>query len=177
MWRFAVLLPTFTSKYEKFMFEKYKCISYLFSVSDIPIHEHLLAQQSSNSDQTETSRSVIKTTSENNRHNEASTSRHFAHSRTSSWDLRVSSSRHSRNPSTSLHSRNSSADLNKFVRNDLGFVFNSIQNNQKWIDPLRVQIIKAHHNWLAVAYSQFFLLLQNERFFGMETCLHISIHR
>lgn len=78
-----------------------------------------------------------------------------SHSRTSSWDLRVSRN-HSRNPSLDLrHSRNSSADLNKFVKNDLGLVFGQLQQN--WIDPLRVQVIKAHHNWLAVAYSHFFI--------------------
>lgn len=55
------------------------------------------------------------------------------------------------------HSRNSSADLNKFVKNDLGLVFGQLQQNQAWVDPLRVQVIKAHHNWLAVAYSHFFI--------------------
>lgn len=24
-----------------------------------------------------------------------------------------------------------------------------------WADPLRVQIIKAHHNWIVVAYAHF----------------------
>lgn len=52
------------------------------------------------------------------------------------------------------------------MRNDLGFVFNSIQHHQKWIDPLRVQIIKAHHNWLAVAYSQFFCCFRMKDFSG-----------
>lgn len=86
-------------------------------------------------------------------------SRH-AHSRTSSWDLRVSRNinGHSRNPSLDMrHSRNSSADLNKFVKNDLGLVFGQINQNQAFVDPLRVQVIKAHHNWLAVAYSHFFI--------------------
>lgn len=78
------------------------------------------------------------------------------HSRTSSWDLRVS--RHSRNASFDMrHSRNSSADLNKYLKNDLGLVLGQIQQNQTWVDPLRVQVIKAHHNWLAVAYSHFFI--------------------
>lgn len=26
-----------------------------------------------------------------------------------------------------------------------------------WADPLRVQIIKAHHNWIVVAYAHFFV--------------------
>ncbi|XP_066245472.1 BTB/POZ domain-containing protein KCTD3 isoform X1 [Euwallacea similis] len=62
-----------------------------------------------------------------------------AHSRTASLDLR--------------HARNSSADLNKLVRNDLGLVFGTA--NSSWADPLRVQIIKAHHNWIVVAYAHF----------------------
>lgn len=87
------------------------------------------------------------------------------HSRTSSWDLRVSRNHgHSRNPS--LHSRNSSADLNKFVRNDLGLVLGQIQQNQSLVDPLRVQIIKAHFNWIVVAYSNFFCCWRMRDFNG-----------
>lgn len=93
----------------------------------------------------------------------ATTARHHGHSRNSSWDLRVSYNGnrqpgHSRNPSLDLrHSRNSSADLNKFIKNDLGLVFSTIQQHQNFVDPLRVQIIKAHHNWISVAYSHFFI--------------------
>ncbi|CAO1386703.1 unnamed protein product [Diamesa serratosioi] len=93
----------------------------------------------------------------------AATARHHGHSRNSSWDLRVSYNGnrqpgHSRNPSLDLrHSRNSSADLNKFIKNDLGLVFSTIQQHQNYVDPLRVQIIKAHHNWISVAYSHFFI--------------------
>lgn len=93
----------------------------------------------------------------------ASAARHHGHSRNSSWDLRVSYNGnrqpgHSRNPSLDLrHSRNSSADLNKFIKNDLGLVFSTIQQHQNFVDPLRVQIIKAHHNWISVAYSHFFI--------------------
>ncbi|XP_044729954.1 BTB/POZ domain-containing protein KCTD3 isoform X2 [Chrysoperla carnea] len=61
------------------------------------------------------------------------------HSRAASLDLR--------------HARNSSADLNKFFRNDVGLVFGS--HVSSWGDPLRVQIIKAHHNWIVVAYAHF----------------------
>lgn len=123
------------------------------------------SNNSINSDQQEasSSKSLMKTPSRDNSRVPTttaaseipSTRQIHAHSRTSSWDLRVSRNHgHSRN--ASLHSRNSSADLNKFVRNDLGLVLNQIQQNQSWIDPLRVQIIKAHHNWIVVAYSNFF---------------------
>ncbi|KAH8354199.1 hypothetical protein KR084_003116 [Drosophila pseudotakahashii] len=93
-----------------------------------------------------------------------------SHSRNSSWDLRSgrtgsSSSSgpnppapmlHSRNPSVDFmrHSRNSSADLNKVFRNEVGLVFSPTQNSN-WVDPMRVQIIKAHQNWIAVAYAHF----------------------
>lgn len=104
--------------------------------------------------------------------------RHSSHSRNSSWDLRLgrgsnvttqdsgrcwsSSSRsaageqHSRNSSIDFkrHSRNSSADLNKVIANDVGLVFSPTLTSN-WVDPLRVQIIKAHQNWFAVAYAHF----------------------
>ncbi|KAK6630971.1 hypothetical protein RUM44_003143 [Polyplax serrata] len=63
-----------------------------------------------------------------------------AHSRTTSIDLR--------------HTRNSSADLNKFVRNEVGLVLMT-PNPGSWTDPLRVRIVKAHHNWISVAYAHF----------------------
>ncbi|KAH1007210.1 BTB/POZ domain-containing protein KCTD3 isoform X2 [Dendroctonus ponderosae] len=73
----------------------------------------------------------------------------------SSQDLRGVANRvHSRTASLDLrHARTSSADLNKLVRNDLGLVFGT--TNSSWADPLRVQIIKAHHNWIVVAYAHF----------------------
>nr|CAD7423879.1 unnamed protein product [Timema monikensis] len=100
-----------------------------------------------------------------------------SHSRNSSLDLRVSSNGctgvvsrsstdirniagrsgvgHSRAASLDLrHTRNSSADLNKLFRNDVGLVFGAHQGSS-WSDPLRVQIVKAHHNWIAVAYAHF----------------------
>lgn len=94
--------------------------------------------------------------------NNASTSRHSGHSRNSSWDLRSSrntpgwsATAHSRTASLDLrHSRNSSADLNKIIRNDVGLVFNTHQS-AGFYDPLRVQIIKAHHNWISAAYPHF----------------------
>lgn len=94
--------------------------------------------------------------------NNASTSRHSGHSRNSSWDLRSSrntpgwsATAHSRTASLDLrHSRNSSADLNKIIRSDVGLVFNPHQS-AGFYDPLRVQIIKAHHNWISAAYPHF----------------------
>ncbi|KAH8337243.1 hypothetical protein KR059_004199 [Drosophila kikkawai] len=97
------------------------------------------------------------------------TSSRSSHSRNSSWDLRLgrtgssgNSSNppapmlHSRNPSMDFmrHSRNSSADLNKAFRNEVGMVFSPTQSSH-WVDPMRVQIIKAHQNWIAVAYAHF----------------------
>ncbi|CAH1114439.1 unnamed protein product [Psylliodes chrysocephalus] len=73
----------------------------------------------------------------------------------SSQDLRGLSGRcHSRAASLDLrHTRNSSADLNKLIRNDVGLIFGV--TSTYWADPLRVQIIKAHHNWIVVAYAHF----------------------
>ncbi|RZF43067.1 hypothetical protein LSTR_LSTR001245 [Laodelphax striatellus] len=90
------------------------------------------------------------------------------HSRNSSLDMRIASRSassgpgrtggagcHSRTTSLDLrHTRNSSADLNKLIRNDLGLVFGGNQGSN-WADPLRVQIIKAHHHWIVVAYAHF----------------------
>lgn len=97
--------------------------------------------------------------------NRGAASQGGGHSRNSSWDLRVGPSRawstHSRTASLDMrHSRNSSADLNKFVRNDIAQVFNQSaaagqQIPPPWHDPLRVQIIKAHHNWICVSYAHF----------------------
>ncbi|EFA07111.1 BTB/POZ domain-containing protein KCTD3 isoform X2 [Tribolium castaneum] len=95
-------------------------------------------------------------------------SRTQGHSRNSSMELRVSatysrssqdlrglaSRGHSRAASLDLrHVRNSSADLNKLFRNDIGLVFGN--SGSTWADPLRVQIIKAHHNWIVVGYAHF----------------------
>lgn len=96
--------------------------------------------------------------------------RHAGHSRNSSWDMRVSyngngnrnaqwAPGHSRTASLDMmrHSRNSSVDLNKYVRNEVGLVFGPGAGNGAggWADPMRVQIIKAHHNWISVAYAHF----------------------
>jgi len=91
------------------------------------------------------------------------------HSRGGSVDLRRS---HSRNSSADLrpptrpdrppppvptsHSRNSSADLNKSFRNEVGLLFgNGAGAPLPWVDPLRVLLVTAHHNCLAVAYRHF----------------------
>lgn len=82
---------------------------------------------------------------------ESGISRHSGHSRTSSWDLRVS---YNGNPRKDLrHSRNSSADFNKYLRTDLGALFN--QQIPEPIQDMKVQIIKAHHNCIAVAYAHY----------------------
>uniref|UniRef100_A0A182RYE9 BTB/POZ domain-containing protein KCTD3 n=1 Tax=Anopheles funestus TaxID=62324 RepID=A0A182RYE9_ANOFN len=99
----------------------------------------------------------------------SNTSRHAGHSRNSSWDLRVSYSGngnrgnsqwmpgHSRTASLDMmrHSRNSSVDLNKYIRNEVGLLFGPGTTGTGWADPMRVQIIKAHHNWISVAYAHF----------------------
>ncbi|XP_052869862.1 BTB/POZ domain-containing protein KCTD3 isoform X3 [Anopheles cruzii] len=96
-------------------------------------------------------------------------SRHSGHSRNSSWDMRVSYNGngnrsqsqwvpgHSRTASLDMmrHSRNSSVDLNKYIRNEVGLVFGPGATGTGWADPMRVQIIKAHHNWISVAYAHF----------------------
>lgn len=149
----------------------------LLPAPNIPIQDYVTAQNpntmnDTNSDCSSTNQNGKSTVSSNKvgssdlSSSAPSTSRH-SHIRNSSWDLRVSYNGnnqrslppgHSRNPSLDLrHSRNSSADLNKFIRNDINLVFGQIQQHQNWIDPLRVQIIKAHHNWISVAYSHFFI--------------------
>uniref|UniRef100_A0A1B0CDH3 BTB/POZ domain-containing protein KCTD3 n=2 Tax=Lutzomyia longipalpis TaxID=7200 RepID=A0A1B0CDH3_LUTLO len=87
-------------------------------------------------------------------------SRLATHSRNSSLDLRMRNgsswaASHSRTASLDLrHSRNSSADLTKSIRSDVGLVFSANQVSG-WTDPMRVQIIKAHLNWISVAYAHF----------------------
>nr|XP_031848740.1 BTB/POZ domain-containing protein KCTD3 isoform X2 [Nomia melanderi] len=71
--------------------------------------------------------------------------RGLPYSRASSLDLR--------------HVRNNSADLNKLHKNDISLVFGP-QQVSSWVDPLRVQIIKAHHNWIVIAYAHFITCYQ-----------------
>ncbi|KAF8784941.1 BTB/POZ domain-containing protein KCTD3 [Argiope bruennichi] len=73
----------------------------------------------------------------------------------SSSDIRNIGRRHSRASSLDMrHSRNSSADLNKTFKIDFGSFFNT-HGAYSWADPLRVRIVKGHHNWIAVAYAHF----------------------
>lgn len=124
----------------------------LLPAPNIPVQEY---SQVAMRNESEPSTSKAMTRGESSRQSD----NHSRHSRNSSWDMRVSSRNigHSRNPSLDYrhHSRTSSADLNKYMKNDLGLVINHLGN--QWVDPLKVQIIKAHHNWLAVAYSHFFI--------------------
>uniref|UniRef100_A0A2L2YBL9 BTB/POZ domain-containing protein KCTD3 n=1 Tax=Parasteatoda tepidariorum TaxID=114398 RepID=A0A2L2YBL9_PARTP len=79
---------------------------------------------------------------------------HSSLSRSSS-DIRNIGRGHSRASSLDMrHSRNSSADLSKAFKNDIGYLFNS-SGSCNWTDPLRVRIVKGHHNWIAVAYAHF----------------------
>ncbi|CAH1393201.1 unnamed protein product [Nezara viridula] len=94
--------------------------------------------------------------------NVVTTHTHRAHSRNSSWDMRVGSrsSTDLRSLSRPGHSRTASLDLchahdvNRVVNNDLALIFHQNQVSY-WADPLRVQIIKAHHHCIAVAYAHF----------------------
>ncbi|XP_014247230.1 BTB/POZ domain-containing protein KCTD3 isoform X2 [Cimex lectularius] len=85
-----------------------------------------------------------------------------AHSRNSSWDMKIGSRSSSdlRTIPRPGHSRTASLDLrhgtdiSKAFNNDLAMIFgNNMVTN--WMDPLRVQIIKAHHHWIVVAYAHF----------------------
>lgn len=133
----------------------------LLQAPNIPLQEYAQAALNSTAETEPQSRSsLIRSDSARQQGDAPSSSSRHTHSRNSSWDMRVSSQRmtHSRNPSLDLrhqHSRTSSADLNKFIKSDLSLVLGQL--GQNWIDPLRVQIIKAHHNWIAVAYSHFFI--------------------
>lgn len=82
--------------------------------------------------------------------------RHPGHSRNSSWDLRVSYNGNSRKCTDIVrHSRNSSADFNKYVRTDLGALLGQAATPEPdpIQDQIKVQIIKAHHNCIAIAYA------------------------
>lgn len=105
------------------------------------------------------------------------------HSRNSSLDLRTSHSRssldvrtvgrasHSRTSSLDMrHSRNSSADLNKFVRDDLGVLFGTQGTSLSWSDPLRVRIVKGHMNWISVAYAHFVTCYRMKDSCGWQLC-------
>ncbi|XP_008211196.1 BTB/POZ domain-containing protein KCTD3 isoform X1 [Nasonia vitripennis] len=117
------------------------------SISDVSVHGRPSGATSTPPPRAETPSTSQPTANANNSPAQASNSNNYRvpprghpHSRTPSLDLR--------------HVRNSSADLNKLFKNDIGLVF-SPQTVSGWADPLRVQIIKAHHNWIAIAYAHF----------------------
>ncbi|XP_058808966.1 BTB/POZ domain-containing protein KCTD3 isoform X2 [Phymastichus coffea] len=114
------------------------------TISDVSVHGRPSNSTSTPPPRTETPSTTQAVSNSNNSAtnsiNYRVTQRTHPHSRTSSLDLR--------------HVRNSSADLNKLFKNDIGLVFGP-QTVSGWADPLRVQIIKAHHNWIAIAYAHF----------------------
>jgi len=84
-----------------------------------------------------------------------------SHSRNSSQDLRRAQAQPTRPdrppppvPSTSTHSRNSSADLTKAFKAEVGLLFGG-PGPITYTDPLRVILVTAHHNCIAVAYRHF----------------------
>ncbi|CAB0010282.1 unnamed protein product [Nesidiocoris tenuis] len=86
---------------------------------------------------------------------------HRSHSRNSSWDLRIGSrsTLDLRSLARPGHSRTASLDLRygndaSRINNDLAQIF-GVNQGPSWTDPLRVQIIKAHHHWIVVAYAHF----------------------
>ena len=90
-----------------------------------------------------------------------------SHSRTSSSDLRLSQpvSRPDRPPPPipATHSRNSSADLNRSWRSEaVGLMLGG------WADPLRVLMVTAHHNCLAVAYRHFVAVYRQRESSGFQ---------
>lgn len=80
-----------------------------------------------------------------------------SHSRNSSADFRASP--HSRRSSVELrsrgHSRNSSADLRHSRNSSWDLKNTKFESNQLCIDPLRVTMLRGHHNWICIAYPHF----------------------
>ncbi|RLU16359.1 hypothetical protein DMN91_012119 [Ooceraea biroi] len=130
------------------------------NVSEVTVHARIGATANSRTDGSSTSQAAA-TSSSTNQNSTAGPQSHKGalgtHVRNSSLDYRLPQRGlpHSRTPSLDLrHVRNNSADLNKFYKNDISLVFGSHQVSS-WVDPLRVQIIKAHHNWIVIAYAHF----------------------
>ncbi|EZA55758.1 BTB/POZ domain-containing protein KCTD3 [Ooceraea biroi] len=129
------------------------------NVSEVTVHARIGATANSRTDGSSTSQAAA-TSSSTNQNSTGPQSHKGAlgtHVRNSSLDYRLPQRGlpHSRTPSLDLrHVRNNSADLNKFYKNDISLVFGSHQVSS-WVDPLRVQIIKAHHNWIVIAYAHF----------------------
>ncbi|XP_028048056.1 BTB/POZ domain-containing protein KCTD3 isoform X3 [Monomorium pharaonis] len=129
------------------------------NVSDVSVHIRVSSNSNSRVDGPSTSQSMTSTNSTNQNANGPQSHKGVlgTHMRNSSLDYRLPQRGlpHSRTPSLDLrHARNNSADLNKLYKNDIGLIFGS-QQVSSWVDPLRVQIIKAHHNWIVIAYAHF----------------------
>lgn len=80
-----------------------------------------------------------------------------SHSRNSSADYRLSP--HSRRSSVELrsrgHSRNSSADLRHSRNSSWDLKNTRFDSTPLCIDPLRVTMLRGHHNWICIAYPHF----------------------
>ncbi|XP_078035257.1 BTB/POZ domain-containing protein KCTD3 [Augochlora pura] len=133
------------------------------NASDVSVHSRTTTTTTVTNTKTDapsTSQSTAPTTS-NTTQNSTGQQNHKGilgtHVRNSSLDYRIQPRGlpYSRTSSLDLrHVRNNSADLNKLHKNDIGLVFGP-QQASSWVDPLRVQIIKAHHNWIVIAYAHF----------------------
>ena len=132
------------------------------NVGDVSVHGRIPTTTSTatSADVPSTSQSIAPGTSNNHNNNNGQQNHKGVfgtHVRNSSLDYRVQQRGlpHSRTSSLDLrHARNNLADLNKLHKNDISLVFGS-QQVSTWVDPLRVQIIKAHHNWIVIAYAHF----------------------
>lgn len=130
------------------------------NIGDVSVHGRIPTNNSnSRVDVPSTSQNPIPGTSSNHNNNGQQNHKGVlnSHMRNSSLDYRIQQKGlpHSRTSSLDLrHVRNNSADLNKLYKNDISLVFGP-QQVSSWVDPLRVQIIKAHHNWIVIAYAHF----------------------
>ncbi|CAK9822694.1 BTB/POZ domain-containing protein KCTD3 [Anthophora retusa] len=130
------------------------------NVGDVSVHGRV-STSTSRVEVPSTSQNTTPGTSSSHNNNNNGQQNHkgvlTTHMRNSSLDYRVQQKGlpHSRTSSLDLrHVRNNSADLNKLYKNDISLVFGP-QQVSSWVDPLRVQIIKAHHNWIVIAYAHF----------------------
>ncbi|KAG7204009.1 hypothetical protein KM043_001871 [Ampulex compressa] len=127
------------------------------SISDVSVHGKVAALSLSNKSEapstsqtapsTSTSSQGTNANGDSNDHRQQNQKETLGtHMRNSSLDYRLQQCglTLSRTPSLDLrHAKNNSA-----------VVFGP-QKASSWIDPLRVQIIKAHHNWIVIAYAHF----------------------
>ncbi|XP_041351393.1 BTB/POZ domain-containing protein KCTD3-like isoform X2 [Gigantopelta aegis] len=75
----------------------------------------------------------------------------MSHSRQGSLDIRCHA--HSRNSSTDLRHFRNSFDFNRIMCAKTDSVSNS--STVVYVDPLRVTMVRGHHNWICVAYPHF----------------------